>query len=123
MCDINTTLDAKFDRYGYTSDTHRKCCSTIQNWFETGELIDVVRYFHPDSHLYSWRTKNFKIKGRIDHLLITPSLMPFISEARYIFHEHDISDHASLLFTIDIKKADDGPGFFRANPVLLNHPN
>ena len=58
--DFNTTLDAKYDRYGYASDTHRKCRSTIQKWFNTGELIDAVRCSHPDSHLYSWRTKNFK---------------------------------------------------------------
>ena len=48
--------------------------------------------------------------------------MHFISEARYVFHEHKISGHASLLFTVDIEKSEKGPGIFRANPSLLNHP-
>ena len=92
MCgDFNTTLDAKYDRFGYTSDTHRKCRSAILNWIDTGELIDVVMSFKPDIDLYSWRTKNYKQKGRIDHLLATPKLSPFISEARYVFHEHELT--------------------------------
>ena len=49
--------------------------------------------------------------------------MLYTSEARYVFYEHAISDHASLLFTLDIEKAEKGPGIFRENPVLLNHPN
>ena len=68
-------------------------------------------------------TKNYKQKGRIDHLLATPKLSPFISEARYVFHEHELTDHASLIFTLDIEKAERGPGVFRAHPALLKHPN
>ena len=49
--------------------------------------------------------------------------MPFMSEVRYVFHDHKISNHASLLFTIDIEKAEKGPRIFRANPSLLKHPN
>ena len=49
-------------------------------------------------------------KGRIDHLLVTPKLLEYIRDA-------------SLIFTIDIEKAERGPGFFRANPNLINHPN
>ena len=49
--------------------------------------------------------------------------MPFISKAQYVFHEHKILVHASLLFTINIEKAEKGPGVFRANPALLNQPN
>ena len=68
---FNKTLVTKFDRFGYSSDKNRKCCSDILNWIESGELIDAVRCFHPDSHLYSWRTKNLKQKERIDYLLMT----------------------------------------------------
>ena len=65
----------------------------------------------------------FQQKGKIDHLLVTPKLMPFVSKGRYLFHEHEISDHTSLLFTLDIEKVDKGPGIFRVNPSLLNHSN
>ena len=56
-------------------------------------------------------------------MLVTPKLLGHIKDARYIFHEHAITDHASLIFTIDIEEADQGPGVFRANPNMLNCPN
>ena len=59
----------------------------------------------------------------MDHLLVTHKLLGHIKDARYIFHEHSVSDHARLIFTIDIEEADRGPGVFRANPNLLNCPN
>ena len=121
--DFNTTLDPKNDCLGYTSDSHKRCRSTILSWIETDELIDTIICFNPDCQLYSWRTKKFDRRGRIDNLLVTPKLMPYISEARYVFHEHELTDHASLIFTLDIKNAEMGKGLFRAKPALLKHPN
>ena len=58
MCgDFNATVDANHDRYGYTTDNHTQCRSTIQHWFDTDEMVDAVRWFHPDTPIYSWRTK------------------------------------------------------------------
>ena len=102
--DFNTTLDPKNDRYGYVTDNHKKCRHTINSWIETKELVGVVRHFHPDTPLYSWRTKDLGKKGRIDHLLATPKLLPFIRDARYVYHEHSLTDPASLIFTMDIEK-------------------
>ena len=65
--DFNTTLDPKNDRYGYGTDNHKKCRHTINSWIKTNELVDVVRHFHPDTPLYSWRTKDLGKQGRIDH--------------------------------------------------------
>ena len=61
--DFNTTLDPKHDRFGYTTDNHKKCRTTINTWLEITELDDVVRCFHPDAPLYSWRTKDLGEKG------------------------------------------------------------
>ena len=55
--------------------------------------------------------------------LLSPKLMSHMKDARYIFHEHSVSDHASLIFTINIEEADRGPAVFRANPNLPNCPN
>ena len=54
--DFNTTMNPDLDQYGYTTDPHKKCRATIQQWVDNGELCDVVRFFHPSSSLYSWRT-------------------------------------------------------------------
>ena len=121
--DFNTTLNPNLDQYGYITDPHKKCRETINQWMINGELFDAVRHFFPNSPLFSWRTKNWEKKGRIDHLLVTPKLLEHIKDAKYVFHEHSITDHASLIFTIDIEEADMGPGVFRANPNLLNCPN
>ena len=51
--DLNTTLDLKWDRFGYTQDSHRKSRAVISNWLATEELIDAIRFFHPDGSLYS----------------------------------------------------------------------
>ena len=66
--DFNTTLDIKNNIYGYTTDTNKKCRSTIQNWLETDEMINAVRSFHPDTPLYFCQTKNLGGKGRVDNL-------------------------------------------------------
>ena len=66
------------------------------------ELFDVVRHFYPNSPLFSWRTKNWEKKDRIDNLLVTPKLLEHIKDAGYIFHKHTVSNHASLIFTINI---------------------
>ena len=121
--DFNTTLNPLLDQYGYITDPHKKSRETIKQWIENDELYDAVRHFYPNSPLFSWRTKTWAKKGRIDYLLVTPKLLGHIKDARYIFHEHSVSDHASLIFTIDIEEADLGPGVFRANPNLLNCPN
>ena len=115
--DYNTTFDHKYDRFEYPTDTHKKCRSAIQTEIETNEMVDVVRCFHPETPLYSWRTKNLQKKGRIDHLLATLKLQPFISDTRYVFHKHELTDHASLIFTIDIEKAEQGQGVFRLTPT------
>ena len=121
--DLNTTLDPKWDRFGYTQDSHRRSRAVINNWINTEELIDAVRFFHPIGPLYSWTTLNGDKKGRLDHLLVTPKLMEHITRVNYIYLGKKISDHSSLNFAIDIEKQEKGKGIFRANPSLLKHPN
>ena len=72
--DFNATLDINKDRFSYTTDNHKRCRHIITNWTESKEMVDTMRQFHPDTSLYSWRTKDLGKKGRIDHLLVTPKL-------------------------------------------------
>ena len=80
--DYGVIFDLKNDRYGYTSDSHRRYRNIIHSWLENNELINAIRCFHPDCPLYLWRTEKFDKKGRIDHLLVPPKLVPNITEAR-----------------------------------------
>ena len=54
--DLNTTLDPKWDRYGYTQDSHKKSRAVITSWLATEELVDAMRFHHPEGPLYSWKT-------------------------------------------------------------------
>ena len=121
--DLNTTLDPKWDRFGYTQDPHRRSRAVINSWINTEELIDAVRFFHPTGPLYSLKTLKGDKKGRLDHLLVTPKLMEHISRVKYIYLGKGITDHSSLNFAVYIEKQKKGKGIFRANPSLLKHPN
>ena len=33
--DFNMTLDSKKDRFGYTTDSHKKCRTTINSWIDS----------------------------------------------------------------------------------------
>ena len=94
----------------------------INNWINTEELIDAVRFFHPTGPLYSWKTLKGDKKGRMDHLLVTPKLMEHISRVNSIYLGKGITDHSSLNFAVDIENQEKGKGIFRANPSLLKHP-
>ena len=110
--DFNTTIDPKWDRFGYTQDSHRKSRAVISSWLATEELIDAIRFFHPDGPLYSWKTLKGDKKGRLDHLLVTPKLMEHITRANYIYLGKEISDHSSTTFAIDVEKQEKGKGIF-----------
>ena len=38
-CDFNNTLNPEIDQYGYTTDPHKKCRATIQQWVDNGNCV------------------------------------------------------------------------------------
>ena len=53
------------------------------------------------------------LKSRIDYVLGTPSLSNAISDVKHIFHECELTDHATSYFSIDFTPEDRFPGVFR----------
>ena len=51
----------------------------------------------------------------------SPSSCYAISYINHIFHEYDITDHASTYFSLDFLPQSQGPGVFRADPSLLKN--
>ena len=47
----------------------------------------------------------------------TLSLASAISDVKHIFHEYELTDHATSYFTIHFLKTEMGPGVFRAHPL------
>ena len=63
------------------------------------------------------------LKSRLDYVVWSLSLCYAISDIKHVFHEYEISDHASTYFSIDFLPQSNGPGVFRAHPSLLKNKN
>ncbi len=64
---------------------------------------DAFRHMHGDKKEYSW----FSHQGngyRYDHTYISESLLPFVSECKYLqqWREDGLSDHAPMLLTLKV---------------------
>ena len=122
--DYNTTLDPHLDRCNYKHDNHVKSRLVINSWIEASEMLDFFRLTNGNIQQWTYRVKethNKTLKSRLDYVLGSPSLCYAISDINHIFHEFDISDHASTYFSIDFLPQSQGPGVFRAHPSLLKN--
>merc|ERR1712082_268282 len=105
-------------------DNHIKSRLVINSWIEANEILDFYRLLNGNTQAWTFRTKethNKTLKSRLDYVLVTPSLYYSISDVTHVFHEYDITDHASTYFSIDFQPKNDGPGVFRAHPSLLQN--
>ena len=122
--DNNTTLDPIIDRRQYKHDNHIKSRLVLNSWIEANEMLDYFRLINGNIQWWTCRVKESHdktLKSRLDYVLDTPSLCYSISDVKHIFHEFDITDHASTYFSIDFLPQNKGPGVFRAHPSLLNN--
>ena len=72
--DFNCTLDHQIDTHGYKTDPHTKSRAVINNWLENETFIDTYRHLHPGVKSYTFRTKDCKLKSRLDYCLTSPPL-------------------------------------------------
>ena len=87
-------------------------------------MIDFYRFTNGNEQIWTYRVKESHdqtIKSRIDYVLGTPSLSNAISDVKHIFHEYELTDHATSYFSIDFLPVNKGPGVFRAHPSLLKN--
>lgn len=90
----------------HVSKAERKALADVEDW----GLVDAFRVRHQEDNLFSWwdyRRGDFhQHRGmRIDHVLVTAELAPYISFAlidRYARKGKQPSDHAPVLVDIDL---------------------
>ena len=102
--DLNTTLNPDLDRKNYKSDGHKKSRIVINNWITNEEMIDFYRFTNGNEQVWTYEVKethNKTLKGRIHYVLGTPSLAFAISDVKHIFHEYELTDHATSYSTIE----------------------
>ena len=122
--DLNTTLNLGLDMQNYKTDSHKISRMVINNWIINEEMMVFYRFTNGNEQIWNYRCKethNKTLRGRIYYVLGTPSLASAIYDVKHIFHEYELTDHASSYFTIDFLPTEVGPGVFRAHHSLLKH--
>ena len=96
----------------------------INSWIEANKLLEFFRLINGNIQQWTYRVKESHdktLKSRLDYVIGTPSLCYNISDVKHIFHEYDLTDHATTYFSIDFLPQNKGPGVFRAHPSLLKN--
>ena len=68
-------------------------------------MIYFYRFTNGNEQIWTYMVKeshDHALKGRIDYVLGTPSLSNAISDAKHIFHEYELTDHATSYISIDL---------------------
>ena len=85
---------------------------------EEFDLIDIARELHPKKIMYTYESKALKSKSRIDFLLISKKLKPYVRKS---FPRTSVRiDHKAILLSMSVFKPNDwGPGFWKFNNTLI----
>ena len=117
------TLDHELDTFGYETDPHPKSRTIINDWLENEAFIDTFQHFYPHDKSYNYRTKECKLKSRLDYCLTSPNVILFIKHIPHIAHNYANTDHSSILVEIDVTNTSRGKGIFRCPPNAHNDPS
>ena len=118
--DFNCTLDHKIDSSGYKTDPHTKSRAVLKNWLENETFIDTFRHFHPETTSFTYRTKDCKLRARLDYCFSSPSLISSIKHISHQAHNYINTDHSSTILDIDFTNTPKGKGIFRCPPNAHN---
>ena len=118
--DFNCTLDHNIDSFGYKTDPHTKSRAVLKNWLHNETFIDTYRHFYPDTKSYTYRTRDCKLKARLDYCFSSPSLIPSIKQVSHHAHNYSNTDHSSTIIDIDLTSTPRGKGIFRCPPNAHN---
>ena len=126
--DFNVTLDFARDTSNYLTDPHKKCRKVINQWLYNREYADVYEELHPGRSSYTWRksidklaregdnnfrTASYDKQSRIDHILLSPSLLDAVKSIEHIYYGRRISDHSAVVMKLDWAETNTGQGIFR----------
>lgn len=119
--DFNMVIDLENDRSGGNpSKRHTYGEEALTEIIESYDLFDVWRSFNPRRNRYTWRTKNNRIKSRLDRIYTPQAMKPNISSC-YItyfpFSDHDVCGMKMSL----PGSPPHGPGYWCLNTQFLAH--
>ena len=118
--DFNCPLSENDKEGGRDTSFKKNVIEEIKNLISLLNLEDVWRSLHPKEKEFTWRTRDLKIKCRLDLWLITKDFMQksLVQSCEIKYAPH--CDHS--LVTMDIQtrlQHPRGPGFWKLNNSLL----
>ena len=89
------------------------------NCTEMFDLVDIQRMRHPKLGKFTYKSKSFKLKSRIDFFLIAKNLSGDVKNSE-IYHTI-APDHDAIYISLSWpNKLPRGPGLWKCNNTLLN---
>ena len=126
--DYNVSLNFSRDTNNYLTDPHKKARIKINQWLYNGVFVDVFDELHPGKSSYTWsrlaeilrkdgdsniRNASWERQSRIDHILLSASLLPADKKIEHVNYGRRVSDHSAGVMTLDWAETDKGQGVFR----------
>merc|ERR1712002_59874 len=136
--DFNVTLNFARDTQNYLTDPHKKARIVINQWIFNGDLVDVFEELHPGRSSYTWSRSADILRrdgdpnvrnvargkqSRIDHILISPTLMHAVKNIEHVNYGRRVSDHSAVILTLDWAETDKGQGVFRCGAETHKNKN
>ena len=112
--DYNLVLDLEKDKKGGRRTTNKKSQILINNWMEETDLIDICRFQHTDSRVFTWHRKRpYPIFCRLDFFLVSYGITENI-ETSNISPGYK-SDHSLISINFFPIMCERGKGFWKLN--------
>ena len=80
--DFNMTLNPALDSHNYSNINNPHSRTTTLDIINDYNLIDLYRYFNPQTRRYTWRRNNPIKQARLDYFLSSESLIDLVEYVR-----------------------------------------
>ena len=112
--DFNLVLNVDIDKKGGNSTTNTKSQALINDWMDDTELVDIWRFHHPDSRVYSWcRKRPTPLFCRLDFFLVSFGISGKIKSSN--ISPGFRCDHSLILIDLIPFETKRGKGFWKMN--------
>ena len=118
--DFNAVFDCSMDRSSTSSDdVSRESSVSLSRLFDACCVVDIWRYLHPASSLFTWTRWNGLAASRIDLVGAPYAWVPSVSSCTII--PCPFSDHCGVLLSLTVPDVTPpGPGLWKLNVSILD---
>ena len=116
--DFNTIFDPSLDKQGGSLENcTNQYTKELIAFSETYDLIDAIRFQHPEKKIFTRIQRTPPVLTRIDHWLISSHLANYLKSTNAL--PGIKSDHSIIFLQLCSSKAQRGRGFWKFNSTLL----